>query len=64
MNKDLETFTTIAKGLHVPVSFANVAQQYEQMALAAGLGEQDTSVVMTIIERLAGTKVPQGKPGQ
>jgi 2-hydroxymethylglutarate dehydrogenase len=63
MNKDLETFTTIAKELHVPISFANVAQRYQQMALAAGLGEQDTSVVMTIIERLAATQVPQGKGG-
>jgi len=61
MNKDLETFNTIAKDLHVPVSFANVAQRYEQMALAAGLGEQDTSVVMTIIERLSAMQVPQGK---
>jgi 2-hydroxymethylglutarate dehydrogenase len=57
MNKDLETFNTIAKELHVPVSFANVAQQYQQMAIAAGLGEQDTSVVMTIIERLAAMQV-------
>jgi 3-hydroxyisobutyrate dehydrogenase len=57
MNKDLETFTTIAKELHVPVSFANVAQQYQQMAIAAGLAEQDTSVVMTIIERLAAMQV-------
>jgi 3-hydroxyisobutyrate dehydrogenase len=61
MNKDLETFNTIAKELHVPVSFANVAQRYEQMALAAGLGEQDTSVVMTLIEQMAVTKVPQGR---
>ena len=61
MNKDLETFHAIAKELHVPVSFGNVAQRYQQMALAAGLGEQDTSVVMTIIEHLAATKVPQGK---
>jgi 3-hydroxyisobutyrate dehydrogenase len=53
MNKDLDTFTTIAKELHVPVGFANVAQQYEQMALAAGLGDHDTSSVMMIIERLA-----------
>lgn len=53
MNKDLETFTTIAKELHVPVSFANVAQRYQQAALAAGLGEQDTSVIYTLIERLA-----------
>jgi 2-hydroxymethylglutarate dehydrogenase len=59
MNKDLETFTLIAKELHVPVSFANVAQRYEQMALAAGLGEQDTSVVMTVIERLSAVQVPR-----
>jgi 2-hydroxymethylglutarate dehydrogenase len=63
MNKDLETFNTIAKELHVPVSFSNNAQRYEQMALAAGLGEQDTSVVMTIIVRLSATQVPQTKQG-
>ena len=60
MNKDLETFTAIAKELHVPISFANVAQRYQQAALAAGLGEQDTSVVMTIIERLAAVQVSKG----
>ena len=53
MNKDLDTFTAIAKELHVPVSFANVAQRYQQAALAAGLGDQDTSVALTIIEKLA-----------
>jgi 3-hydroxyisobutyrate dehydrogenase-like beta-hydroxyacid dehydrogenase len=57
MNKDLDTFNTIAKELHVPVSFANVAQRYQQAALAAGLGDMDTSVVMTIIEQLAAVKV-------
>jgi 3-hydroxyisobutyrate dehydrogenase len=57
MNKDLETFNIIAKDLHVPVSFANVAQQYQQAAIAAGLADQDTSVVMTIIERLAAVEV-------
>ena len=36
MNKDLETFNTIAKELHVPVSFSNVAQRYQQAAMAAG----------------------------
>jgi 3-hydroxyisobutyrate dehydrogenase len=59
MNKDLDTFTTIAKELHVPVSFANVAQRYQQAALAADLGEKDTSVIFTVIERLAG--VDKGK---
>ena len=57
MNKDLDTFNTIAKELHVPVSFSNVAQRYQQAAMAAGLEEQDTSVVMTIIEQLANVKV-------
>ncbi|HET9488856.1 MAG TPA: NAD(P)-dependent oxidoreductase [Methylomirabilota bacterium] len=62
MNKDLDTFNAIARELHVPVSFSNVAQRYEQAALAAGLGEQDTSVVLTIIERLAATQVPGKTP--
>lgn len=57
MNKDLETFTTIAKELHVPITFANIAQQYQQAAMAAGLSERDTSVAMTIIEQLAGVEV-------
>ncbi len=62
MNKDLETFNAIAKELHVPVSFSNVAQRYQQAALAAGLGEHDTSVVMTIIERLAAVQVSGASP--
>ena len=60
MNKDLETFNTIAKELHVPVSFSNVAQRYQQAAMAAGLSDKDTSVVMTIIEKLAAIEVPRG----
>jgi 3-hydroxyisobutyrate dehydrogenase len=61
MNKDLDTFNTIAKELHVPVSFSNVAQRYQQAAMAAGLAECDTSVAVTIIERLAAVEV--SKPG-
>ena len=61
MNKDLDTFNTIAKELHVPVSFSNVAQRYQQAALAAGLGDKDTSVVMTIIEKLAALDVKAPK---
>jgi 3-hydroxyisobutyrate dehydrogenase-like beta-hydroxyacid dehydrogenase len=60
MNKDLDTFNTIAKELHVPVAFANVAQRYQQAAMAAGLADMDTSVCMTIIERLAAI---EAKPG-
>jgi 2-hydroxymethylglutarate dehydrogenase len=57
MNKDLDTFNTIAKELHVPVSFSNVAQRYQQAALAAGLADMDTSAVVQIIERLAAVQV-------
>ena len=53
MNKDLETFHAIAKELHVPVSFSNMAQHYQQAALAAGLGDKDTSVIFTLIEQRA-----------
>ena len=59
MNKDLDTFNTIARELHVPVSFSNVAQRYQQMALAAGLSEKDTSIIFTLVEKLAGVKPPQ-----
>ena len=61
MNKDLETFNTIAKELHVPVSFANIAQRYQQAALAAGLGVKVTSVILSLIERLAGVSPPGGE---
>ena len=60
MNKDLETFTTIAKELHVPVSFANIAQNYQQAAMAAGLADMDTSVAMTVIEKLAAIQPRNG----
>jgi 3-hydroxyisobutyrate dehydrogenase-like beta-hydroxyacid dehydrogenase len=59
MNKDLETFNSIAKEIHVPVSFSNVAQRYQQTALAAGLAEKDTSVIFTVIEQLAGLTSPK-----
>jgi 3-hydroxyisobutyrate dehydrogenase-like beta-hydroxyacid dehydrogenase len=61
MNKDLETFNTIAKELHVPVTFAPDAQRYQQAAMAAGLADHDTSVVMTIIERLSAIEAPAAK---
>ena len=56
MNKDLDTFHAIAKEVHVPVNLSNIAQQYQQSALAAGLGEKDTSVIFTLIEQRAGLK--------
>ena len=54
MNKDLDTFHAIAREVHAPVSFSNMAQHYQQAALAAGFGEKDTSVIFTLIEQQAG----------
>jgi 3-hydroxyisobutyrate dehydrogenase-like beta-hydroxyacid dehydrogenase len=62
MNKDLDTFNAIARELHVPVSFSNVAQRYQQAGLAAGLGEMDTSAIVQIIEQLAATRVAAAAP--
>jgi 3-hydroxyisobutyrate dehydrogenase len=63
MNKDLDTFNTIAKELHVPVSFSNVAQRYQQAAMAAGLTDKDTTAALMIIEKLAAFEVPKGTKG-
>jgi 3-hydroxyisobutyrate dehydrogenase len=60
MNKDLDTFTAIAKEVHSPMSFANAAQRYQQAALAAGLADQDTSSVVQIVEKLANFTMPKG----
>jgi 3-hydroxyisobutyrate dehydrogenase len=60
MNKDLDTFTAIAKEVHSPMTFANAAQRYQQAALAAGLSDKDTSVVVTIVEKLANFTMPKG----
>ncbi len=49
-----DTFHAIEKDLHIPVSFSNMAQHYQLSALAAGLGEKDTSVIFTLIEERAG----------
>jgi hypothetical protein len=45
--------------VHVPVSFSNMAQHYQQAALAAGLGEKDTSVIFTLIEQRAALRDPK-----
>ena len=36
---------------------ANVSQQVYQMARAAGLGKQDGTAIIQVLERLAGVKV-------
>jgi len=55
--KDQELETAFAKRLGVPVLLANVTQQVYQMARAAGLGKEDGSAIVQVLEKLAGVKV-------
>jgi len=55
--KDQELETAFAKQLGVPVLLANVSQQVYQMARAAGLGKQDGTAIIQVLERLAGVRV-------
>jgi 3-hydroxyisobutyrate dehydrogenase len=55
--KDQELETAFAKQLGVPVLLANVTQQVYQMARAAGLGKQDGTAIIQVLERLANVKV-------
>jgi 3-hydroxyisobutyrate dehydrogenase len=54
--KDQELETAFAKHLGVPVLLANVTQQVYQMARAAGLGKEDGSAVLKVLEQLAGIR--------
>jgi 3-hydroxyisobutyrate dehydrogenase-like beta-hydroxyacid dehydrogenase len=55
--KDQELETSFAKQLGAPLLLANVSQQVYQMARAAGLGKQDGTAIIQVLERLAGVKV-------
>ena len=55
--KDQELETAFAKQLGVPVFLANVSQQVYQMARAAGLGKEDGTAIIKVLERLAGVQV-------
>jgi len=55
--KDQELETAFAKQLGAPLLLANLSQQVYQMARAAGLGKQDGTAIIQVLERLAGVKV-------
>jgi 3-hydroxyisobutyrate dehydrogenase len=55
--KDQELETAFAKQLGAPLLLANVSQQVYQMARAAGLGKQDGTAIIQVLERLANVKV-------
>jgi 3-hydroxyisobutyrate dehydrogenase len=55
--KDQELETAFAKQLGAPLLLANVSQQVYQMARAAGLGKQDGTAIIQVLEKLAGVRV-------
>ena len=58
--KDQELETAFAKHLGVPLLLANVSQQVYQMARAAGLGKEDGTAILKVIESLAGLRAVSG----
>jgi 3-hydroxyisobutyrate dehydrogenase len=58
--KDQELETAFAKQLGVPLLLANVSQQVYQMARAAGLGKEDGTAIVKVIEGLAGLRALSG----
>ncbi len=56
-HKDMNLATTLARELGLPVPVGTLAQQYYLAAMADGRGEEDASVIVTLLERLAGVTV-------
>ena len=55
--KDLEIATQTGKDLGVPLVMTNLAQQVFETARAEGLGRNDISAIITMLERLAKVQV-------
>ncbi len=53
--KDMNLATTLAKELNIPLGVGNLAKEYYMAAMAAGRGEMDASVIVTLLEDI--TKV-------
>jgi 3-hydroxyisobutyrate dehydrogenase len=55
--KDLQLAVTTAKELNVPLQLGNLSQQIYENAKAAGLGSNDISSVITLLEELCNVEV-------
>ena len=49
--------TNLARELKVPAVLGNLAREYYLAAMAKGKGEEDASVIITLLEEVAGTEV-------
>ena len=56
-HKDMDLATTLAKELKVPVAMGNLAKEYYMAAMAAGKGDMDASVIVTLLEDITGVTV-------
>jgi 2-hydroxymethylglutarate dehydrogenase len=55
--KDLELAIQTGKDLGVPLLLTNVAEQVFEMARASGLGQNDISAVITLLEQMTNVQV-------
>lgn len=60
--KDLQLAVDTAKHLRTPLLMGNLAQQYYEMARAKGLGSEDISAVVKVMEEYAGILVREASP--
>ncbi|MEA4891123.1 MAG: NAD(P)-dependent oxidoreductase [Peptococcaceae bacterium] len=56
-HKDMNLATNLARELKVPAVLGNLAREYYLAAMAKGKGEEDASVIITLLEEVAGTEV-------
>jgi 3-hydroxyisobutyrate dehydrogenase-like beta-hydroxyacid dehydrogenase len=56
-HKDMNLAETLARELQVPTIMSGVARQYFLAAMADGLEDQDTSAIITLLEKLTGVEV-------
>ena len=52
----------LAKDLRVPTPMGNMAKEYYMAAMAAGDGELDASVIISLLEKLTGVEVKPVEP--
>ena len=56
-HKDMNLATSLARELRVPTAMANLAREYYLGAMARDRGEEDASVIITLLEEITGAEV-------
>jgi 2-hydroxy-3-oxopropionate reductase len=58
--KDLGLALELSKGIDVPMPLASIVHEFYKSTIAQGLGEEDHTAVIRIVEQLAGVQIRSG----